>query len=220
MTYPYSCQGGSMGEHTFEDKKEHKIDAFSKMSFKECSYLGHLQYEVIQKMLPRTAAQMKAMQDSFLGYRGNPLIQWTTPVGFRASQYKPLIEKNHLKLYFDNRKDIRVVIFTETDKPNLREHKMGISPNVIHSLDASMMVMTLCKMIDTGITNLSAIHDQYQSHSGDIDVLGRKAREAFFDIILVDPIEKIMVESVGRYNSPKKGKWNPKDVLDANYFLC
>ena len=148
MTYPYSCQGGSMGEHTFEDKKEHKIDAFSKMSFKECSYLGHLQYEVIQKMLPRTAAQMKAMQDSFLGYRGNPLIQWTTPVGFRASQYKPLIEKNHLKLYFDNRKDIRVVIFTETDKPNLREHKMGISPNVIHSLDASMMVMTLCKMID------------------------------------------------------------------------
>lgn len=220
MTFPYSCQGGSMGKHLYEDRGIYGDDDLNSMSFTECSYLGQLQYEVIKGQLPRAAAVMSAMQDSFNGYRGNPTVSWTAPTGFRVTQYKPKIKRERVQLDFDKRSSIKIVLYTALDQPSLPDHRMAISPNVIHCLDASMMVKTICAVTDMGVTHFHAVHDQLGGYAGEVDMIGAQARVAFHELIKNDPIEPIMIEATGKYEAPEKGSWNPSNVLTSSYFLC
>lgn len=221
MTFAYSCQGGSMGEHTHGDRSEYGDEKLAEMSFTECSYLGHLQYEVIKQELPKAAAVMKAMQDCFKGYSGASLVSWRAPTGFLVYQDKPAMSKATVSLEFDKRARIRVVVYTATTKASVTDHKMAISPNVVHCLDASMMVDTICKMADSGVTQIQAVHDQYASYPGQVELLGHEAREAFYDIVKNDPVKRMMDEAVpNMYVAPEQGSWDAKSVLTSAYFLC
>ena len=226
MTYPYSCKGDSMGEHLYEDRGGSDGDGYGHksldmMSFKECAYLGNLQYEVIQGALPRAAAAMQAMQDCFTGYKGDPTVTWHNPVGFRVTQHKPATKNSKVQLEFDNHPTVQVVVYAELSTASTSKHKQAISPNVIHSLDSSMMVMSICAAADAGVYDFHAVHDQMGSYSGCTDLIGHVARKAFYDIVTSDPIKSAMDEAVpGKYKAPKQGAWNPSDVLTSAYFLC
>ena len=221
MTFPYSCQGGSMGDHLYEDRSEYGDEILKQMPFTECAYLGHLQYEIIKKQLPKAAAVMQAMQDCFTGYDGDAMVSWYGPTGFRVTQDKPRMKSEQIALDFDNHRRIQAVIYRELDSANSREHKMAISPNVVHNLDSSMMVMTICAIADRGIDQFHAVHDQLGAYPGQVDIVAAEARIAFYDIVTSNPEKIAMDQAVpGKYVSPETGDWNPRDVLTAPYFLC
>ena len=210
-----------MGEHLYEDRGDYGHKPLDNMSFKECAYLGHLQYDVIKQELPNAAAVMQAMQDCFTGYRGAREVTWCGPTGFRVVQDKPAMKSDKAILDFDKHPRIRVVLYTALDSANSLHHKMAISPNVIHNLDSSMMAMTICAVADRGITQFHAVHDQLGSYPGEVDVVAAEARIAFYDIVTSDPIKAAMDQAVpGKYVAPETGNWNPRDVLTSKYFLC
>ena len=221
MTYPYSCQAGTMGKHTFSDRKDHGVQQFTDMTFQEATKLGEIQYAAIEEFMPGPASLMKAMQDCFNGYKGSATVSWTTPVGFKAKQHKPVIVKDRIDLDFhEDNERLQLVIYEETNKASVKDHQMGISPNVVHSLDASLMIKSINAMGDAGIVDFHGVHDQFGVLPTHVDLLGHKAREVFYQIVLEDPIEKIMNEAVGNYVSPSKGTWEPTSVLTSQYFLC
>ena len=221
MVFPYSCGASSMGEHTYDDRGIYGNDALNSMDFGECSYLGEVMYGAIKQLLPRAAAVMDAMQAAFDVGKYGRTIYWTTPTGFRAYQDKPTTKKSTVDILFDKRPKIQLVIHTPTNNPSKRSHQSGISPQLIHSMDASMLIMTICALGDSGITDFQAIHDCYCVHPGHLDVLDVEVRKAFYNIVKDDPVKRMMDEAVpGAYVSPEKGNWDVSDVLCSPYFVC
>ena len=70
--------------------------------------------------------------------RGDTEIQWVTPSGFVVTQKlnKKLFERVQLQLL--GKVDIRVAT-EDSDKVDLLHHKNATAPNLIHSLDASLL---------------------------------------------------------------------------------
>lgn len=110
-------------------------------------------------------------------------ISWSVPgSGFRVIQ----------RYYADQRVDVNVFLGSQrirvrVDEPyekciSGRRQISGISPNVIHSLDASMLVQTVRTLSKQGICHLALIHDSYGCHACDIPVLHQALRREFVDI--------------------------------------
>ena len=220
MTFYYGCGGDTMAEHLYTDRGDYGDEILDKMTYAQCAELGPAQYEVIKTAFPRAYAIMQAMQDAFTGYTGSPTVSWTSPTGFRVAQYKPATKRERVLLEFDKRAAVKVVVYSTLDKPSIPQHKLGICANTVHSLDAAMMVKTICKLADEGITDFHALHDNYGCQSSDTDKMKDVARNVFYKLILTDPIQKSMIEATGKYEVPSRGSWNPQDVLKSEYFLC
>lgn len=110
-------------------------------------------------------------------------ISWSVPGSeFRVIQ----------RYYADQRMDVNVFLGSqrirvrvdEQDERRIagRRQITGISPNVIHSLDASMLVQTVRTLSKQGICHFALIHDSYGCHACDIPVLHQALRREFVDI--------------------------------------
>lgn len=66
-----------------------------------------------------------------------------------------------------------------TAKLSIKEQLQGISPNFIHSLDASCLVDCLNMCEEIGLRSFSSVHDAYGTHAANMDVLAGLLREAF-----------------------------------------
>ena len=110
-------------------------------------------------------------------------ISWSVPGSeFRVIQ----------RYYADQRVDVNVFLGSQRIRVRVDEQDekciagrrqiTGISPNVIHSLDASMLVQTVRALSKQGISHFALIHDSYGCHACDIPVLHQALRREFVDI--------------------------------------
>lgn len=154
-------------------------------------------------------------------------IRWTTPVGFPV-----------LQVYYKTR-DIRVKthlmgsvmklrLKEDTDSLDKRRQCYGISPNVIHSYDASHLAMTLARFVELAgpEVSLSAIHDSYATHAADAFELSLAVREAFVELYEPNRLAALREEwqrqlPDGRElpQPPKLGSLDISDVLRSPYFF-
>ncbi|UJX45784.1 DNA-directed RNA polymerase [Xanthobacter sp. YC-JY1] len=108
---------------------------------------------------------------------GNP-IQWTTPSGFVAHQEYRNINERRIKSRLRG-SIIKVGVFGEADSLDASKQALAISPNFVHSLDASAMMLTIQRCVAEGITSFAMIHDSYGTHAADTDRLAHHLRAAF-----------------------------------------
>lgn len=92
---------------------------------------------------------------------------------------------------------------------DLNPQKMvnGIAPNYIHSLDATLLAMTVLKLKEDGCKDFHLIHDSYGVPVNQVVNLNKRVREAFIDLFLEDPLMKF-IEQV----HPEVDK-RPQDVM-------
>ena len=66
-----------------------------------------------------------------------------------------------------------------------QKQRSAFSPNFVHSLDASHMLMTCIKMKEKNLV-FTAVHDSYWTHANDVPVMGEVSRNemSFFSKIL------------------------------------
>lgn len=107
-----------------------------------------------------------------------PLI-WKTPVGFVAAQRYIVPNMKRLQLAFGDAQ-IRVSLDDgSSDKLDARKQASGISPNVVHSLDAAHLMRTVNRARSMGITSFSFIHDSYGCHASMAGLMAQALREEF-----------------------------------------
>jgi len=108
-------------------------------------------------------------------------------------------------------------IYLETT--NRREASAGISPNYIHSQDATHMAL----VIDDFGTNFGAVHDSFSCHASDVSKLKQLTQEKFVDMYNDDN----PLEAVKRYITnndcdievPKLGDLDIDKVLGSRNFF-
>lgn len=150
-------------------------------------------------------------------------LEWTTPCGFKVvhQYYEILTRRSVAKLF-----DMKELHFGAPDKETIdgSSVNLAISPNYVHSLDASHMWSTVKRMLDAGITSFSMIHDSYGCPAPDVNMMRAFTNEEFHAMhtdnqlaIMKEEIEQIL--KVELPPVPETGTYNINDVLEAEYFF-
>lgn len=111
--------------------------------------------------------------------KANEHLSWRTPTGFIASQHYVQHARKKVKTYLSGSNNIQTWDYTATDKVDRDQSRNAISPNFVHSLDASAMMLTIIAAAGQGVTGFHCIHDDFGTHAADTPILARVLREQF-----------------------------------------
>ena len=143
-------------------------------------------------------------------------ITWVTPSGFLASQAYYEYEEHNVatKLYGH----ARIKVLVDSPDPSPSRHSLGLSPNFIHSMDASHLHLVTAKMAElVPNVSLAMIHDSFGTHAADTAVLYTVLRDEF---VLMYENSDPLTEFANRYNlpaAPDKGKLDLNEVRRSLY---
>jgi DNA-directed RNA polymerase len=121
-------------------------------------------------------------------------VEWKTPLGFIVSQVE--FETKEGRIKFDNR---IIKYIEETDKISEKEHKKGIAPNFIHSMDATHLYRVINRLKEENIS-IRPIHDSFGVHSCDVDRLQTILKEEFIKIYNENVLKNFVKDIKNRYN--------------------
>ena len=148
--------------------------------------------------------------------RGETQIQWCTPSGFVVTQKIMKAEYKDVELQLLGRVKIRVSV-GETDKPSISRHKAATAPNVIHSLDASLLHLASLRF-DAPI---SLIHDSVLCRATDMSALSSIVREVYMHLFAEHDYLKDFAKQIGAETEPPIiGDLKPESVIESTYFFC
>jgi len=140
-------------------------------------------------------------------------IFYTTPfIGF------PVLQKiNKVKLKRIKTEVGRLAIHQDTDEIHQVKMVNGIAPNFVHSLDATLLMLTLLLLVDDGCKSFHFIHDQYGVPINQIPNLNKRVREAFVKLFGSKPLERWLHQVYKGY--PKEADDVLINTLDLNDVL-
>ena len=146
---------------------------------------------------------------------GSDAIQWTTPSGFIVYQKRDKWSTRQLDLQIMGRCKIRT-----RDKnlgPDPRKHKSSGAPNLIHSLDASLLCLTFNKFD----APFSVIHDSILCRATDMTGLSELIRKSYCEVFSGESFLLDFAKQVGAETEPPIiGDLRPENVLASTYFFC
>lgn len=157
-------------------------------------------------------------------------IEWTTPDGFLAQQSYKKQRGERLQLRLIGRGPMTFLLNAETDKLDTRKQSSGISPNFVHSLDATALRWYVLMAVENGIDNFMVIHDSYGALPSDVTMMGKCLREAFVDMYEEhDVLEEFRQSALGLLPEdkhhlippvPPKGTLDLQLVKQSDYFFA
>lgn len=155
--------------------------------------------------------------------RHNDPLVWTSPTGFRVFQGTK--KMNVIRVETKLCGGTKFSLAEATDEIDTYRQANGASPNYVHSLDASHLVMTTLAANAAGITNFAMIHDDFGTHAGNMDILHAAIRDQF--VLMYSKgnlLERFRDENtIGKPYKfkplPSMGTLDINEVLDAEYFF-
>ena len=147
---------------------------------------------------------------------GREFLEWTTPSGFVVHQKlnKKQVERIELQLMGNCRMQ---VANGDTDQVDLAHHKNATAPNLIHSLDASLLHLSTLRF-DAPI---ALIHDSVLCRATDMCVLSTLVRETYMHLFAEHDYLRDWAEQIGAQSEPPIiGDLEPESVIESTYFFC
>lgn len=174
--------------------------------------------DAMNRVVPGPMAAMKWIESevSKALKRGATKIEWVTPSGFVVTQKlnKKLFERVTLQLL--GRVDIRVAT-EDSDKVDINHHKNATAPNLIHSLDASLLHLSTLRF-DAPI---SLIHDSVLCRATDMSSLSSIVREVYMHLFAERSYLEEWAEQIGAETKPPIiDDLKPESVIESTYFFC
>ena len=116
----------------------------------------------------------------------------------------------------------RLVIRQFTDEIHHIKMASGIAPNYIHSLDATLLMLTVEKMREV-CSDFHLIHDSYGVPVKHIPLLNKCIRESYIEIFKSNPLHRfvrqVLPDRIGEVDSVMLNTLNLDDVRDAAYIF-
>jgi DNA-directed RNA polymerase len=147
---------------------------------------------------------------------GKAYLEWTTPSGFVVHQKlnKKLVVSIELQLL--GRCKMQVAV-DDSDKVDLNHHKNATAPNLIHSLDASLLHLSVLNF-DAPI---ALIHDSVLCRATDMSTLSSIVRQTYMHLFAEhDYLEDFASHIGAKTKPPIVGDLEPESVIESTYFFC
>ena len=148
--------------------------------------------------------------------RGATRLTWMTHSGFTVKQklMKPKVATIELQLM--GRCKIRVAT-EDGDKVDKNHHKNATAPNLIHSLDASLLHLSALRFN----APISLIHDSVLCRATDMSVLSAIVRETYMHLFAEHDYLTTFAHYIGAETEPPIiDTLKPANVIDSTYFFC
>lgn len=228
MTLPYGATRFSCAKFMNEDYLRHgKAPEFEKSEYRVASeWLSWLLWESISEVVIAAREAMDWLQacagailKKKRGEEPVTEIRWTSPAGFPVVQVYSASEVEAVRSLLLG--GCRIKVGSYTDRPDVPDHKNGMAPNFVHSMDAAHLTFTTLKAKAEGITTLAMIHDDYGTHARHAQRLYEIIRETFVEMYEThDPIASFVARYDGLPPVPKTGELDVRDVLKSKFFFA
>ena len=148
--------------------------------------------------------------------RGLTEITWVTPSGFSVTQRLMKPDVKNIELQLLGRCKVKVST-GDTDEVDKAHHKNATAPNLIHSLDASLLHLSALRF-DAPI---SLIHDSVLCRATDMGVLSSIVRETYMHLFAEHDFLTDFARQIGAETDPPMcDTLEPSSVIDSTYFFC
>lgn len=234
MTLCYGAKEFGFKTQVFEDTvRPAKMDQTKEFPWEgsgwdAASYLGSLIWECVGEVVVAARQAMDWLQTAArtAAKEGLP-VRWTTPDELVVLQAYPKMLSKRVMLTFGGQRVDVTVATAPTAKLDRNKQANGISPNWVHSMDASHMRATVRRCWKEGLRSFSLIHDSYGTHAGNAWALSRLLREEFVEMyggdVLADfkrELEGQLPEGTELEPLPPKGDLDLDLVLESDFFFA
>lgn len=226
MTRAYSAGAMKIAENMVNDLRKEGYDVDYSISEKDCVGFSRDLIKAIELVCPGPLRTMKFLQHIAAAVleSGNTHISWYTPSGFfvHYEKFYEKIEKVKGTIVGVGKRDqVYHVGMSVSDKPDPRGFACGISPNYIHSLDASHMA----KVIDRWGGDFGAVHDSFSTHPSDVEELCELTKDVFIEMYdSTNYFDKIEQSIVTKYDvaveQPALGTLDIQGIKHSDYFFA
>jgi DNA-directed RNA polymerase len=147
---------------------------------------------------------------------GKTELTWSTPSGFVVTQ--KLMKKETIQLELQLLGRCKLTVATQdSDKVDKQHHKNATAPNLIHSLDASLLHFSALAFN----APIALIHDSVLCRATDMSVLSAIVRETYMHLFAEHDYLQDFANQIGaESNPPIIGDLEPSSVIDSTYFFC
>lgn len=148
---------------------------------------------------------------------GDTHIEWTTPSDFLIVQrlMKPETVQMDLQLLGKVRRT--TVAVSDSDEVNLSKHKSATAPNLIHSLDGSLLHISTLQFN----APIALIHDSVLCRATDMTSLSEIVRRTYMHLFAENDFLLDFAQQIGAETEPPIiGDLRPENVLVSTYFFC
>jgi DNA-directed RNA polymerase len=148
--------------------------------------------------------------------RGERELTWTTPSGFVVTQKLMKKEVVTVKLQLLGRCELEVAT-DDSDKVDKQHHKNATAPNLIHSLDASLLHLSALRFS----APIALIHDSVLCRATDMSMLSSIVRETYMHLFAEHDYLRDFAQQIGAETEPPIiGDLEPESVIESTYFFC
>lgn len=194
--------------------------------WKAAEYMGSVLWDCIGTVVVAAAEAMDWLREAAKVAAADGLpVRWTTPTGFVVQQDYRVQGCERIGLIFQKTM-VRLFLQKDTAELDKRKQQSGISPNWVHSCDATHMQLTVCAAAGEGIQSFSLIHDSYGTHAGNTQVLAEILREQFVQMysgnVLADFRDELLAqlpEGTELREVPMQGTLDLSLVLKSRFFF-
>lgn len=147
---------------------------------------------------------------------GKTELTWSTPSGFVVTQ--KLMKKELIQLELQLLGRCKLTVATQdSDKVDKQHHKNATAPNLIHSLDASLLHFSALAFN----APIALIHDSVLCRATDMSALSAIVRETYMYLFAEHDYLQDFANQIGaESNPPIIGDLEPSSVIDSTYFFC
>ncbi len=214
MTVPYNAKPYSNRGYIREALKEKGVE----VSKEDLTATVKAVRDAMDSVVPGPMAVMSWIEKEVANAikAGKEYLEWTTPSGFVVHQKLNKKDVVTLELQLLGRCKMQVAV-GDTDEVDLNHHKNATAPNLIHSLDASLLHLTVPRF-DAPI---ALIHDSVLCRATDMSTLSTLVRETYMMLFAEHDYLNDFAQQIGAETDPPIiGDLEPESVIESTYFFC
>lgn len=228
MTRAYSAGHLAIALNMYADCYAEGYHSKYNITMSDCNDLSFNLIKAIDEVCPGPLETMSYLQ-TIASYIVTELreekISWTTPSGFPVTYENYVMEDIKWKSWISDMRiqhvgnEPRLVYGKKIPSPG--GFASGISPNFIHSMDASHMAIIIANWDG----EFAAIHDSFSTHACDVERLVFLTKEIFIAMYdhdnFYDIIAGNLLDKPEDFNYDYQlGNLNVKEIADSDYFFA
>ena len=232
MTLPYGATQFGMRDQLKQELKSqaeegnHILPEMDKAEeWNHLTYLTAIIWESIKEIVTKPVQAMDWLKEIAKKItESGQVIEWTTPVGFHVTQNYQKKKEVRIDTHFMNLRVQRKLQESIADTINPRKNMSSLSPNVVHSCDASHLMATVNALVNEGVQDFAMVHDSFAVHVGHVTKLATTLREEFVKQYSGQFMEELhrQFEMYSKLELPKPptcGNLDINAIKESDYFF-
>lgn len=236
MTLPYSASRRAVFGFCQQWACERGTDlygmdcwAFKRGAIGTCHYMATILYRETSDLIgPARDAMQWFKRVGRVAGENNIALHWHSPSGLYVRQTYENYRYTRIKLH--HLSTVPMDLRSYHIPAGLDPMRMGngLSPNVVHSMDASHMALATIRAMEGGVRNLGGIHDCFSTTPAEMETLRDAVRSSFADLYSHDWYTTITDELLAQIPEELRSTLPPRPMLggldvnhvrQADYFI-